>query len=576
MISRLRPLLVSACLLAFVGVLAGCDFATTTTVEAYGQITFGAYIEGGEKFTVQLVDAHPKGKCVDDVRYMWSDPPGESLSQTPGESLSQNQISSLLTNEKCASAESTRRATGTLRIPTRSVGGELKVRLAYNYDGYSTHAWMSVEIPAYTAPAPAPPTVVVFPHASPAGDAGPRLLDARLSTGTGALSYAWSPTECAGTSYESGSGSVAAPTGTAGVAPNHSGECTVTVTQANGASASASVSVGSTRGLRNGIFTFNNSTSATISGSYYGLPGEATTACVDLAGTGSFSTPVALTGANPSTGTVALTRLSPGLHKIAATLWSGGDNATCSITSTTGAVQTISDLYTVDSAGAASAARRGVRSSSFVAPSTLRFVPTKNISEGTYDRKSGVISGATMVGSFSWATPKSSRGVQRPVGAAKLAKGAYVMRSVDMLQGPLVGKASTLLGTGTVLLRGTDGTLACGTLAGGFDSSTLTLAGGTRSARTLTGNVTGKQVTYVFPKVPAAASRSGGVTGMLATALGWITGDQPTDRAKKPSKKPKWPKVRPVKGSGTANLQTAAKATALPAACKALVQYLPQ
>ncbi|MEI6689489.1 MAG: hypothetical protein WCN97_09065 [Thermoleophilia bacterium] len=332
----------------------------------------------------------------------------------------------------------------------------------------------------------------------------------------------------------------------------------------------------STRGLRNGFFTFNNSTSATISGSYYGLPGEARTACVDLTGTGSYSTPVALAGANPSTGTVALTRLSPGLHKIAATLWSGGDNATCAITSTTGAVQTISALYTVDSAGAASAARRGVRSSSFVAPSSMRFVPSKTLAAGTFDPQSGVISGATMVGSFSWATPKSSKGVKRPVGAAKLAKGVYVMRSVDMLQGPLVGKATTMLGTGTMLLRGTDGTLACGTLAGGFDSSAITLAGGTRSARTLAGVLTGERVTYVWPTPASVAARSGGALGMLATALGWVAGDQPAERASKPAKKPKLPKVRPVKGSGTASLQTAARAAGLPATCQALVQYLPQ
>jgi len=565
--SRLRPLLVTACLLAVVGVLAGCNSENSAIqVDAEGQITFGAYIDGGNTFTVQLTGAHPKGECVKEVAYIWS---------APGESLSTNQINSV-TQPSCSSSSFS--FTGTLKIPTRSIGGTLRVRLFSSKDlgidlTGTRVAWMEVVIPAYTAPAPAPPTVVVFAHASPAGDAGPRLLDARLSTGTGALSYAWSPTECAGTSYESGGGSVAAPAGTAGVAPNYSGECTVTVTQAKGASASASVSVVSTRGLRNGFFTFNNSTSATISGSYYGLPGEARTACVDLTETGSYSTPAALTGANPSTGTVVLTSLSPGPHKIAATLWSGGDNATCTNTSTTGAVQTISDLYTVDSAGAV---RRGLRSSSFVAPSSMRFVPTKTLTEGTFNPETGVISGATMVGSFSWTTPKSSKGVKRPAGAAKLAKGTFVMRAINEMQGPSVGKASIMLGTGTMLLRGTDGTLACGTLAGGFDSSAITMAGGTRSARTLAGVLTGERVTYVWPTPASVAARSGGVLGMLATALGWVTGDQPAVRASKPAKKPKLPKVRPVKGSGTASLQTAAKPAGLPAACKALVQYLPE
>jgi hypothetical protein len=118
--------------------------------------------------------------------------------------------------------------------------------------------------------------------------------------------------------------------------------------------------------------------------------------------------------------------------------------------------------------------------------------------------------------------------------------------------------------------------MACGTLAGGFDSSTITLAGGTRSARTLAGVLTGERVTYVWPTPASVAARSGGALGMLATALGWVAGDQPADRAKKPAKKPKLPKVRPVKGSGTASLQTAARPTGLPASCKALVKYLPQ
>ena len=122
-----------------------------------------------------------------------------------------------------------------------------------------------------------------------------------------------------------------------------------------------------------------------------------------------------------------------------------------------------------------------------------------------------------------------------------------------MTLGPKTGASSLLLGTGTVLLRGASGTLACGTIAGTFDSSTLTLTGGTGRARSLAGVVIGKPIGYVLPKLTK----------------------QPT---KKPTKKPvktKPAKVKPVKARGTATLQTAAKATALPAACKALVQYLP-
>ena len=589
--SRLRPLLIAACLLAVACGLVGCSSSFfsqvysrfDSDVRTSGSLRYNGYSSDGSTFTVKFdsvghlpLEGILVYRCLDDVVYTWKD-----AGEVGQPFWSSNQASSLTKYRDGQSCYSR----GALTIPTRPGGGVLEFRLRSVKDSSLSRyyeSWKEVTIPAAPAPtpapAPAPPSVVVFAHASPAGDEG-TLLDARLSTGTGALSYAWSPTECAGTTYESGSGSVAAPTGTAGVAYGVSGDCTVTVTGTAGGSASATVSVTTSRGLHNGSFSFDGSAMATIHG-VYGTSGDATRACVDLTGSGVYNHEVVLSGlGTPKTANVPLTALTSGMHVIGATLWTRGisgtdpDNLGCTNTGTAGAVQVIKDLYTVDSMGAA---RRGVRSSSFVAPSTLRFVPTKNISEGTFDPKSGVISGATMGGSFSWATPKSAKGVQRPDGATKLARGAYVMRSISMTTGPLVGKASTLLGNGTVLLRGADGTLACGTLAGSFDSSTLTLAGGTRSARTLAGNVTGQRVTYVFPKVPAAAARSGGVAGVLARALGWITGDQPAERAKKPSKKPKPVKAKPVKASGTASLQTAAKPTGLPAACKALVQYLPQ
>ena len=78
-------------------------------------------------------------------------------------------------------------------------------------------------------------------------------------------------------------------------------------------------------------------------------------------------------------------------------------------------------------------------------------------------------------------------------------------------------------------------------------------------------------MTYVFPPVPGlGAKRSDGVMGLVESVLGLLPGDQPADRAATKPTKPK-----PVKAAGTATLRTAAKATALTAACKALVRYLP-
>ena len=573
---RFCLLLLAVSLLGTSCLLVACKKQDTqNNVSTVGTVAFGSYSSDGSSFTVVLTGVHPAGACITSVAYQW-EVPATSWEEGKEKFVEIDTTANPPCPNPTVIAAS---ATMTVTVPTRSGGGTLHFRFKKYYEKETSYvAWTDVAIPAYSGPAA--PAVRMFALASPAGDEG-TLLDARLSTGSGALTYAWSPSECAGTSYLGGG---AVPAGTSLVAYGYSGECTVTVTNANGGpSASATVSVSSGRGLHNGSFTFDGTSTATIHG-VYGTSGDATRACVDLTGSGVYSHEVVLSGYSASiTGTVSLTALTAGTHVIGATLWTTGiptgttsDNAGCTNTGTTGAAQVIKDLYTVDGAGAASAARRGVRSSSFVAPSSMRFVPTTTLTEGTFNPETGVISGATMVGSFSWTTPTSSKGVKRPAGAAKLAKGTFVMRAINEMQGPSVGKASIMLGTGTMLLRGTDGTLACGTLAGGFDSSAITMAGGTRSARTLAGVLTGERVTYVWPTPASVAARSGAVAGVLATALGWITGDQPAERASKPAKKPKWPKVRPVKGSGTASLQTAAKPAGLPASCKALVQYLPQ
>ena len=425
------------------------------------------------------------------------------------------------------------------------------------------------------------PTVRVFAHASPAGEGG-TVVDARLSTGVGTLSYTWSP-GCAGTTYHE----YTLPAGTAAVANGYTGKCGVTVQAAQSAAATAaqsaaetasrSIDVTSQAGLVNGVFLLDGSKAVTINGASDVTSGWAGLACVDVGGTGVYATPVPLGGTNPSTATFSLSdaQVSAGLHQIGATLWAAGANAGCAVTSTVGALQTIMDLYEGSGTGA-SALRRLARPSAFVAASALRLVPSKTVSAGSIDAKSGLLRRATLSGTFSWSTPKLANGVRRPAGVANLAKGTYVMRSIGMQFGPRAGTATTLLGTGTLLLRGVDGTLACGALTGGFDSSTLRLQGGTLSARRLVGTVAGAPVTYVFPPVPGlGAKRSDGVLGLVESVLALLPGDQPADRAATKPTKPKPTKPKPVKAAGTATLRTAAKATALTAACKALVRYLP-
>ncbi|MEI6689490.1 MAG: hypothetical protein WCN97_09070 [Thermoleophilia bacterium] len=554
----LRLSLVALCLLVATWALVGCGTERKT---AQGTASFTSYSADGTTFTVNLAGVHPDTRCINQVAYQWSE---------PATFYEAGQFVTAWSNVDCIAALTT-----SLVVPTHAGGGTLWIRLAETtsdeISGTTYLAWMSVDVPAFVAPAA--PVASLFAHAAPTGEEG-TLLDARLSVGRGSLSYAWSPSDCAGTTYLNGGRFVNAPVGTASISGRYEGPCTVTVTDgATGKTATATLQVTRNLLLGSGSFAFVDSpAAAVITGSHEG-GANATHACVDLTNSGLFASKVVLSGL---TDAVPLTVTEPGTHRISATLWAGDVNPDCAVPVPAGAVpmQTISDLYTVDALGRIATARRHERSQTFVAPSSLRFTSTKTISEGTVDRATLAVKDATMSGTFTWSTPASAKGVKRPAGAAQLGKGTFVMRSIDMVQGPSVGKASTLLGTGTVLLRGTDGTLACGTLAGGFDSSALSLSGGTRSARTLAGNVTGKQVTYVFPT--AASARSGGISGMLATALDWLTGDQPADRAAKPAKKPKLVKVKPVKATGTASLQTAAKPAGLPASCKALVQYLPQ
>ena len=465
--------------------------------------------------------------------------------------------------------------TGTFTVSFPSSSARLRVKITSNSvvtcsncAKTTFYAWSnSLSKPATSAApsqVPVAPTVVrVFPHALPAGDGG-TVVDARLSTGVGTLSYAWSE-HCAGTTYRGAS----VPVGTAVVDNAYTGQCTATVQAA--ATASGSIAVTSEVGLQNGEFVFDGSKTVTINGARP-TSGWAGLACVDVGGTGVYATPVPLGGTNPSTATFSLSdaQVSAGVHQIGATLWAAGANAGCAVTTTVGALQTIMDLYSGSGVGAG-AARRLARPSAFEAASALRLVPSKTVSAGSFDAQSGLLRRATLSGTFTWSTPKLANGVRRPAGVANLAKGTYVMRSIGMQYGPRAGTATTLLGTGTLLLRGADGTLACGALTGGFDSSTLRLQGGTLSARRLVGTVAGAPVTYVFPPVPGlGAKRSDGVLGLVESVLGLLPGDQPADRAATKPTKPK-----PVKAAGTATLRTATKATALTAACKAIVRYLP-
>ena len=547
---RLLPVLAVVLLASSSVVLSGCSnfFTGTTQLTA----SYDATASTSSAYSVNVTASSGKGLgfCISSINYQWSD---EATEHQGWASAGLPQC--LMSVQRV------------LKVPTRAGGGTLRVHVVA-LDSVPLwpdrdDTWSApIVIPAAASATPGsttttPLAAVLFARQSPTYSGG-TIIDARQSTGTAPLSYSWS----AGCNDTTGLN-----VGTARVISGFPRTCTVQVTDGTGATASASVALTVDADItRNGGISFPSGTQAEIaSATKFGVPFslESELACVALDGGTAFRTFVAIgTGAAGSlTGRVSLTALTPGIHRISAALFTDPLNANgpwndakcASITSpatTAGYIQTVSALYSVAADGSVSARRGGRATTAFIAPSSLRFVSTKTITEGTVD-KLGAIGGATASGTFSWATPKASKGIKRPAGAGDLAKGTYVMRSISMSPGTKTGASTLLLGTGKVLLRGVSGTLACGTISGTFGSSTLMLAGGTGTARTLAGVVTGKPMGYVFPKPPK----------------------KPT---KKPSNKSKPVKVKPVKAAGTATLQTSAKATALPSACQALVQYLPQ
>ena len=539
---RLFPLIAGALIVVAGALLSGCGM--TTYDQSRVIATYDAAASNSSTYAINLQATLPRSHCLKYISYTWSKPWGENTVWTRRVSCAPGPVQQVV------------------RVPTRTGGGilHLRVHTESGILGDRDHSWSQAivipgDTPAAAGGSSTPVAAVVFAQHSPAKDAS-TLLDARQSTGTAPLSYSWS----AGCSDTTGlAAGLARIVITANVFPS---SCTVRVTDATGATASATVALTENTAIaRNGAITFPSGTQAEIASAQKQFDDPSNIACVDLDGGTSFRTYVSISMSGSPAAQVALTALTPGLHRISAVLLkdfgSTWNDTTCASmsnpTANAGYIQTVSALYSVAADGSVAAARRGGRATTaFVAPSSLRFVSTKTITEGTAD-KFGALKGATASGTFSWATPKTSKGIKRPAGAAGFAKGTYVMRSISMTLGPKTGASSLLLGTGTVLLRGASGTLACGTIAGTFDSSTLTLTGGTGRARSLAGVVIGKPIGYVLPKLTK----------------------QPT---KKPTKKPvktKPAKVKPVKARGTATLQTAAKATALPAACKALVQYLP-
>ena len=158
----------------------------------------------------------------------------------------------------------------------------------------------------------------------------------------------------------------------------------------------------------------------------------------------------------------------------------------------------------------------------------------------------GAMSGTTGRGTYTLRTPAKGNGVARPAGLQAFTKGDYVIRAASLDFVATATTRQTLIGSSTMLLRGTDGALACLAVTGTPSSSTYVFIGGTGPAARLTGDATSTNLSMRV---------------------------KPT-KAKSVSYKGKRQR-KAIRSNATIAAGTAAKATPLPAACAALKHHLP-
>ena len=415
---------------------------------------------------------------------------------------------------------------------TAAAGGDLHI-LIHSYDrdfgycqGDSLDQWSEIiAIPPYSGQVYAN----LFTHASPAGEAG-TIIDARLSSGgANPYTYAFTPSNCAGTNAPSSGPPL--PNGEASVAPGFSGTCTVTVTDAKGTTSTASVPVTAGFSGNTGSFSFSNG-SATISVTNLVSGG---TACVDLSGGANYQTQVPLVwNAYPlaAEGSVGLLATTPGIHEITAQIYSNS-NENCANPNSQDLLQTIADLYQGNGAALLSARRaataHGIQllaahPKRYTARSSLRFAPKKTVKVGTENLALGQFKGGIVNGAFTWTSPRRAKGITRPAGLSALVHGTYVMQSNAMYFGPPRGDATALIGTGTVLFRGIGNSYECAQITSTLDGSVLTLLGGQGASAKLNGSVTTATVTYKLPfftkKAKPPLPKASGKTGTVIASTG--------------------------------------------------------
>lgn len=557
--SRLgKPLL----LLVPMVLLTGCDLNAclpqATMLSGAGVVKVAnppASVTPGQELTLDLKGSYLNTQCVYLATTIW----GSQSSYARGYH-DKDQDSALFNPPKNCNRFD---RTITVTVPADFAGGKLYVRLSARAEqtalGFmSTGTYETAETSfdvAATPTAPAAntaPTARVFAHYLRMDPvlAALRTIDARTSTDPEgqALTYSWD-VNCDGV-Y----GDPVEETGTAGVV-----QIPALALPAQGAALRFGVKVTDTGGLSGTatcgraevIGTQPDTTQALAFTPITGVVGSPTTvtftptsnialACFDTNGDGRYTDATAT--AAPWSAT--FTPSAAGTQQIGVIL-ATGVNPDCTQIDTQFASGIFPFQQGVADAYVSAAARSARTTTGYRAKARFTLSGATMIGIGTAE-PSGAMSGTAGRGTYTLRTPAKGNGATRPAGLQSFTRGDYVIRAASLDFVATARTRQTLIGQSTMLLRGTDGALACLAVTGTPSSSTYVFIGGTGPAARLTGDATSTNLSMRV---------------------------KPT-KAKSVSYKGKRQR-KPIRSNATIAAGTAAKATPLPAACAALKRHLP-
>ena len=553
---RLRPLL----LLVPMVLLTGCDLKgclpRATEQSGAGVVKIvnpPTTAAPGQVITLDLTGSYLNTQCVFNVATLWTDQSGWQRGY-------HDEAQTNVLYKPPANCNRFNRSI-TTTVPADFTGGKLYVHmnakaetraLGFMSAGTYESADASFDV-ALTPGTNTAPTARVFSHylrVDPAL-ADLRVLDARTSTDpeAQALTYSWD------TNGDGTYGDTVEETGTAGVVripaaslPAGAGTAFrfgVKVTDTGGLSSTATggaETIG-TQADTEQTLTFTPATG--IVGSPTTVTFTPTTnialACFDTNGDGRYNDAQAT--AAPWSAT--FTPSAVGTQRIGVIL-ATGVNPTCAEIDTQYAAgfypfqQGVNDAYTSAAARSSRATTTGYR-----AKARFSLGGATVVAIGTATDTGG-LSGITGRGTYTLRTPAKGNGASRPAGLQSFTKGDYVIRASTLDFLATSKTQQTLIGSSTMLLRGTDGALACLAVTGTPTTSTYVFTGGTGAAARLTGD---------------------------ATATNLQMRVKPT-KAKSVSYKGKKQR-KPIRSNATIAAGTATKDTPLPAACAALKRFLP-